>query len=85
MSYRKTAASTIQAIFSKPKATPYPKLMAASVTGILKNTTATTQAVNAPAMAHKWGFTLRPASSPNRTTSGRVATKVESHHRPKGS
>ena len=79
MSYRKTAASTIQAIFNRPKATPYPKLMAASVTGIPKNTTATAAAVNAPAIAHKCGFTLRPASSPNRTRSGNAATKLESH------
>src|SRR6266446_5727457 len=55
MSYRNTAASTIHAIFNRPKATPYPKLMAASVTGIPKNTTASIAALNPHAIAHKRG------------------------------
>src|SRR6266568_1779405 len=77
MSYRYTAASTIQAIFSTPNPTPYRKLMPASDAGIPKTRTATSTAVPAPAMAHQWGFTRSPASRPNSTRIGSAATRVE--------
>ena len=52
---------------------------------MLKNPIATAAAVIAPATAHQCGLTFRPTSRPNRTRMGRVATRVESHQRPKGS
>src|SRR5436309_1476896 len=79
------AASTIQAIFSNPNATPYAKLMAASVSGILKKATATRIAVRAPALAHQCGFIFKPPSKPKSTRMGRAATSVESHQWPSGS
>src|SRR5712691_5623165 len=77
MSYRYTAASTIQAIFSTPNPTPYRKLMPASETGIPKTETARSSAVPAPAIAHQWGFSRSPASRPNSTRIGNAATSVD--------
>src|SRR5438477_155959 len=76
-SYRYTAASTIQAIFSTPNPTPYRKLMPASETGIPNTRTATSTAVPAPAIAHQWGFNRSPASRLNSTRIGSAATRVE--------
>ena len=59
--------------------------MAASASGILKKMIATSTAVEAPAMAHQCGFTLRPASNPNSTMMGSAATSVDNHQWPKGS
>src|SRR5260370_25911078 len=75
----------MQGILGITKGKPYPKLMEASRSGILKKIMATSIAVRAPAMAHQCGFTLSPASNANNTIIGSAASSVDNHQWPSGS
>ncbi len=61
------------------------KLVRASCEGMWKTKMEQRRAVVAPAMAQRWARTLKPASKPRRTTTGRAATRVESHQWWRGS